>query len=197
MLLRARLLVALLGAASSLSIPKARHTRRVGGRRDAGATADRAPAVAAPRRAGAAAAPAAALRRRVAVPGAAAAAAAGVAARAAALDGPPLAGAAPAVYEPRGITAVDSVVFLVGTAPFLWAAWEFWRRIAVGAGFGTGSDSVVIRDGEAGGADEDQVRRFGGRRVLGADAIFAARALMAVAAGSVALALVAAAQVLR
>ena len=35
-------------------------------------------------------------------------------------------------------------VFIVGIIPFLWATYEFWRRIAVGASFGTGSDSVVI-----------------------------------------------------
>lgn len=38
----------------------------------------------------------------------------------------------------------DAVVFVVGCIPFLWATWEFWRRIAVGLPFGTGSDSVVF-----------------------------------------------------
>ena len=72
---------------------------------------------------------------------------------------------------------------------------EFWRRIAVGASFGTGTDSIVIDPSfDADDADEDQLRRFGGRRVLGSDAIAAAYVLMAVAGGSVALALVAAAQ---
>ena len=112
-----------------------------------------------------------------------------------ALDGPPLPGAAPGVYEPRGVTPQDTVVFLIGTVPFLWAAWEFWRRIAVGASFGTGSDSIVIDPSLVDDADDDQVRRFGGRRVLGADAIWAARALMTVAAGSVALALYSATQI--
>jgi hypothetical protein len=114
-----------------------------------------------------------------------------------ALDGPPLPSAAPGVYEPRGVTPQDTVVFLIGTVPFLWAAWEFWRRIAVGASFGTGKDSIVIApeiaDGLVDDADEDQLRRFGGRRVLGNDAISAAYVLMTVAAGSVALALYSAA----
>ncbi|KAH8078845.1 hypothetical protein JL720_9595 [Aureococcus anophagefferens] len=114
-----------------------------------------------------------------------------------ALDGPPLPNAAPGVYEPRGVTPQDTVVFLIGTVPFLWAAWEFWRRIAVGASFGTGKDSIVIApeiaDGLVDDADEDQLRRFGGRRVLGNDAISAAYVLMTVAAGSVALALYSAA----
>ena len=119
------------------------------------------------------------------------------AAPALALDGPPLPSAAPGVYEPRGVTPQDTVVFLIGTVPFLWAAWEFWRRIAVGASFGTGKDSIVIApeiaDGLVDDADEDQLRRFGGRRVLGNDAISAAYVLMTVAAGSVALALYSAA----
>lgn len=96
--------------------------------------------------------------------------------------------ASAADFEPRGVTPLDTGVFVLGTVPFVWAANEFWRRIAVGASFGTGSDSVVIAP------DEDQVRRFGGRRVLGQDALIAARVLMAVALFSVALAAIAAFQ---
>lgn len=105
-------------------------------------------------------------------------------------DVPPAVSASTTTFEPRGITLVDGVVFLVGTVPFLWAANEFWRRIAVGDSFGTGSDSIVI-DPEA---DGDQIRRFGGRRILGQDAIIAARLLMAIAAASVALTAIAAFQ---
>lgn len=86
-------------------------------------------------------------------------------------------------FEPRGITKEDTVVFVIGTVPFVWATVEFWRRIAVGVGFGTGSDSVVI-DPEVDykeGADDDQLRRFGGRRILGQDAILTARLLFAAA----------------
>ena len=100
-------------------------------------------------------------------------------------------------FEPRGVTAQDTGVFVIGCVPFVWATWEFWRRIAVGASFGTGKDSIVIApeiaDGLVDDADEDQLRRFGGRRVLGNDAISAAYVLMTVAAGSVALALYSAA----
>ena len=95
-------------------------------------------------------------------------------------------------FEPRGVTALDTVVFLIGIVPFAWAAVEFWRRIAVGEPFGTGSDSVVFD--AAKDADEDQIRRFGGRRVLGRDAIITAQILMAAAAGSIGLAVLAAAQ---
>ncbi|KAL7578690.1 hypothetical protein ACA910_009828 [Epithemia clementina (nom. ined.)] len=35
-------------------------------------------------------------------------------------------------------------IFLVGLLPFAVATVEFWRRIAVGASFGTGSDSVMF-----------------------------------------------------
>ena len=39
---------------------------------------------------------------------------------------------------------LNVAVFVVGLVPFLWATYEFWRRIAFGESFGTGSDSVVI-----------------------------------------------------
>ena len=166
--------------------------------------------------------------------------------------------AAAARFEPRGVTAADTAVFLIGCFPFGWATWErapradpnrrtrrvagargadvalprsvpedrgpaplflsivggfrslgraaprrrrretarrrFWRRIAVGASFGTGADSVVF-DVDGGDADDDQVRRFGGRRVLGKGALAVAYLLFAIAGGSVLLAVVAALQV--
>ena len=33
-------------------------------------------------------------------------------------------------FEPRGITAEDTVVFIIGCVPFVWAGIEFWRRSA-------------------------------------------------------------------
>ena len=75
-----------------------------------------------------------------------------------------------ATFEPRGITTEDTIVFVLGCVPFVWAGVEFWRRIAVGDPFGTGSDSVFIND-----TSGNRTRAV--RRVLGADAIFAARAL--------------------
>ena len=90
--------------------------------------------------------------------------------------------AAPVAFTPRGVTSADLVVFVIGLTPFVWAGVEFWRRIAVGASFGTGADSVVIvedADELVDGADADQLRRFGGRRVLGKGAILTARVLFA------------------
>ena len=93
-------------------------------------------------------------------------------------------------FEPRGVTPLDTGVFVVGCIPFVWATWEFWRRIAVGASFGTGKDAIVFDTGDD--ADEDQVRRFGGRRVLGKGALAVAYVLFAAAGGSVLLAVYAA-----
>ena len=93
-------------------------------------------------------------------------------------------------FEPRGVTALDTGVFVIGCIPFVWATWEFWRRIAVGASFGTGKDAVVFDTGDD--ADDDQIRRFGGRRVLGKGALAVAYVLFAAAGGSVLLAVYAA-----
>ena len=93
-------------------------------------------------------------------------------------------------FEPRGVTPLDTGVFVIGCVPFVWATWEFWRRIAVGASFGTGKDAIVFSTDED--PDEDQVRRFGGRRVLGKGALAVAYVLFAAAGGSVLLAVYAA-----
>lgn len=71
----------------------------------------------------------------------------------------------------------DIVVFVVGLIPFAWASVEFWRRIAVGATFGTGEDSVTIigEDGAPG--------RSRGRRVLGRGALVVAYILFGIAIG--------------
>ena len=88
-------------------------------------------------------------------------------------------------FEPRGITPEDTVVFIIGSVPFVWATIEFWRRIAFGESFGTGKDSVIINDTSGN-------RTRGVRRVLGADAIFAARVLFLIAGVSLASVVVAA-----
>ena len=77
-------------------------------------------------------------------------------------------------FEPRGITPEDTVIFVIGCVPFVWAGIEFWRRIAVGDPFGTGSDSVIIND-----TSGNRTRAV--RRVLGQDAIIAARLLFGIA----------------
>jgi len=68
--------------------------------------------------------------------------------------------AAPIVFEPRGVTTLDSIVFAIGVLPFAWATVEFWRRIAVGESFGTGKDSVII-------GEDLNPESSRGRRVLG------------------------------
>ena len=96
----------------------------------------------------------------------------------------PTAESATEVFEPRGITTEDTVVFVIGCVPFLWATVEFWRRIAVGDPFGTGKDSVIINDTSGN-------RPKAVRRVLGQDAIIAARILFALAAASAVLVIIA------
>ena len=51
--------------------------------------------------------------------------------------------AAPIIIEQLSPTTT-LIVFIIGIIPFIWATIEFWRRIAVGASFGTTTDSVVI-----------------------------------------------------
>ena len=86
--------------------------------------------------------------------------------------------ALPLAFEPRGITPEDTIVFILGTVPFLWATVEFWRRIANGDPFGSGSDQIYLNDTSGN-------RPKGVRRVLGQDAIIAARILFALAFASV------------
>jgi hypothetical protein len=54
---------------------------------------------------------------------------------------------------------------------------EFWRRIAVGASFGTGSDSVVFSIGE-----NDNPESSRGKQVLGKGALVIAYILFTIAA---------------
>ena len=91
-------------------------------------------------------------------------------------------------------TTTNILVFIIGIIPFLWATYEFWRRIAVGASFGTGSESVIIPSPFA---DDDDMIMIGednnpnssrGRRTLDRGALTVAYVLFAVAAGSVAIA---------
>ena len=79
-------------------------------------------------------------------------------------------------FEPRGITPEDTVVFVLGCVPFVYAGIEFWTRIANGDSFGTGRDSVVIKPlGQ---------QYEGNKRVLGQGAMIAARILFAIAGAS-------------
>lgn len=76
-----------------------------------------------------------------------------------------------------GLDATTTIaVFVVGLIPFVVATIEFWRRIAFGESFGTGTDSVVI------GQDGNRASSRG-RRILGKDALVTAGVLFAAAAG--------------
>jgi hypothetical protein len=73
-------------------------------------------------------------------------------------------------------TNSDVWVFVAGIIPFVWATIEFWRRIAVGEPFGTGSDSVII-------GQDNNPQSSRGRRVLGKDALIVAYILFGISAG--------------
>jgi len=80
------------------------------------------------------------------------------------------------------------IVFIIGLIPFIWATYEFWSRIAVGASFGTGADSIQIRpSGTTIGQDGDPLKSRG-QQVLGDDALAVAYFLFAVAIASVSIA---------
>jgi hypothetical protein len=90
--------------------------------------------------------------------------------------------AAASTFEPSaaapGLSPTTTVVvFIVGVIPYIWATIEFWRRIAVGASFGTGSDSVVFSIGE-----DDNPESSRGKQVLGKGALVIAYILFATAA---------------
>lgn len=72
----------------------------------------------------------------------------------------------------------DVWIFIAGIIPFAWATVEFWRRIAVGQPFGTGSDSIYI--GKDNAPDESR-----GRRVLDRGAFLVAYILFGIAAAAI------------
>jgi hypothetical protein len=76
----------------------------------------------------------------------------------------------------------DVWVFLIGAFPFAWASVEFWRRIAFGEPFGTGSDSVII-------GTDDAPMDSRGTRVLGKGALAIAYFLFAASFATIALVL--------
>lgn len=91
------------------------------------------------------------------------------------------------------------IIFIIGIIPFIWATFEFWRRIAVGASFGTTSDSVMIpspfdnndsdkNDGMITIGEDGNPMSSRGRRTLDRGALTVAYVLFAIAAGSVGLA---------
>ena len=92
------------------------------------------------------------------------------------------------------------IVFIIGIIPFIWATIEFWRRIAVGASFGTGKDSVIIPsplfdnddddndDGLVTIGEDGNPSSSRGRKTLDRGALTVAYVLFAVAAFSVTIA---------
>eukprot|EP00535_Pseudo-nitzschia_heimii_P004248 CAMPEP_0197188818 /NCGR_PEP_ID=MMETSP1423-20130617/18573_1 /TAXON_ID=476441 /ORGANISM="Pseudo-nitzschia heimii, Strain UNC1101" /LENGTH=224 /DNA_ID=CAMNT_0042640771 /DNA_START=45 /DNA_END=719 /DNA_ORIENTATION=+ len=68
------------------------------------------------------------------------------------------------------LSNTDTWVFVAGIFPFLWATYEFWRRIMFGESFGTGTDRVII------GMD-DSPSDSRGTRVLGRGALVTAYVL--------------------
>ena len=97
--------------------------------------------------------------------------------------------------EISGLSAsTNTIVFIIGLIPFLWATYEFWSRIAVGASFGTGSDSIQIRPQSEEMKQlttigiEGDLKKSRGQQVLGDDALIVAYILFAIAIGSVGIA---------
>ncbi len=106
--------------------------------------------------------------------------------------------AASAVQIEQQDPTTTIIIFIIGIIPFIWATIEFWRRIAVGASFGTTSDSVVIPSPfDNDDSDKNDMITIGedgnpmssrGRRTLDRGALTVAYVLFAIAAGSVGLA---------
>jgi hypothetical protein len=72
------------------------------------------------------------------------------------------------------------IVFIIGVIPFVIATFEFWRRIAVGAPFGTGSDSVVFPlTNVTIGMDDVSPLSSRGKQVLGTDSLVTAYLIFA------------------
>lgn len=81
------------------------------------------------------------------------------------------------------------IVFIIGIIPFIWATYEFWSRIAVGASFGTGADSIQIRPSSTTIGKDGEPLKSRGQQVLGDDALVVAYILFAIAISSVSIAL--------
>jgi hypothetical protein len=72
------------------------------------------------------------------------------------------------------------IVFIIGVIPFIIATFEFWRRIAVGASFGTGSDSVVFpMTNVTIGMDGVSPLSSRGKQILGTDSLITAYLIFA------------------
>ena len=98
-------------------------------------------------------------------------------------------------YDPSTSSSIEglsplanTIVFIIGIIPFLWATYEFWSRIAVGASFGTGADSIQIRPSTRTIGEDGNPLKSRGQQVLGDDALVVAYILFGVAIASVGIA---------
>jgi hypothetical protein len=73
------------------------------------------------------------------------------------------------------------IIFIIGIIPFIIATYEFWRRIAVGATFGTGTDSVTFPTVATIGKD-NAPSSSRGKQVLGQDSLITAYIIFATVA---------------
>jgi len=91
--------------------------------------------------------------------------------------------------EIQGLSpTANTIIFIIGIIPFVWATYEFWSRIAVGSSFGTTSDSVTIPKPSFMIGEDDNPSKSRGRQTLGQDALIVAYVLFALAIGSVGIA---------
>jgi hypothetical protein len=81
------------------------------------------------------------------------------------------------------------VVFIIGVIPFIIATYEFWRRIAIGATFGTGNDSIQFPNNNNRTTiitttigEDDAPLSSRGKQVLGSDSLITAYFIFATVA---------------
>jgi hypothetical protein len=83
------------------------------------------------------------------------------------------------------------VVFIIGVIPFVIATYEFWRRIAIGATFGTGNDSIQFPNNNNRTTiittittigEDDAPLSSRGKQVLGSDSLITAYFIFATVA---------------
>ena len=77
------------------------------------------------------------------------------------------------------------IIFIIGIIPFIIATFEFWRRIAVGATFGTGSDSVVFPTTATTTTtigEDNAPNSSRGKQILGTDSLITAYIIFATVA---------------
>jgi hypothetical protein len=74
------------------------------------------------------------------------------------------------------------IVFVIGIVPFIIATYEFWRRIAISAPFGTGTDSVTFPNNSVVIGEDDAPASSRGKQLLGQDSLITAYIIFATVA---------------